>query len=57
VLFGPNFAIFDIVGKINSSKPKKVWELEEVTVGPWSYLDVDQLQKIAAPHSVGTRRL
>jgi hypothetical protein len=56
VLFWPNFAIFDIVGKSISQKIK-VWELKEVTIGSWSYLVVDQPQKITAPHSMGARRL
>jgi hypothetical protein len=55
-VFSPNFAVFDIVGKINSQKIK-VWELEEVTIESWSYLVVDQPQKISAPHSLGSRRL
>jgi hypothetical protein len=54
--FGPNFAVFDIVGK-SISQNIKVWEFKEVTVGSWSYLVVDQLQKIAIPHSMGARRL
>jgi hypothetical protein len=55
-VFLPNFAVFDIVGKINFSK-KNVWEFKEVIVGSWSYLVVDQPQKIAALHSMGARRL
>jgi hypothetical protein len=39
------------------SQKIKVWEFKEVTVGSWSYLVVDQPQKIAAPHSMGVRRL
>jgi hypothetical protein len=39
------------------SQKIKVWEFKEVTVGSWSYLVVDQPQKIAAPHSMGARRL
>jgi hypothetical protein len=35
----------------------KVWKFKEVAVGSWSYLVVDQPQKIAAPHSLGARRL
>jgi hypothetical protein len=56
VVFLPNFAVFDIVGKINFSKIK-VWDLKKVTVGSWSYFVEDQLQKIAAPHSLGSMRL
>jgi hypothetical protein len=56
VFSGPNSTIFDIVGKINFSK-NKVWDLKKVTVGSWSYLVIDQPQKIAAPHSMGARRL
>jgi hypothetical protein len=37
--------------------PKKVRELEEVTVGSWSYLVEHQPPKITAPHSMGFRRL
>jgi hypothetical protein len=39
------------------SLPKKVWELEEVTVGSSSYLVEYQPPKITAPHSIGSRRL
>jgi hypothetical protein len=39
------------------SLPEKVWELEEVTVGSWSYLVEHQPQKITPPHSMGSRRL
>jgi hypothetical protein len=39
------------------SLPKKVWELEEVTIGSWSYLVEHQPPKITAPHSMGSRRL
>jgi hypothetical protein len=56
VLFLPNSAVFDIVGKINFSKNKK-WDLKKVTIGSWSYLVGNQPQKIAAPHSMGSMRL
>jgi hypothetical protein len=39
------------------SQKIKVWEFEEVTIGSWSYLVVDQPQKIATPHSREARRL
>jgi hypothetical protein len=39
------------------SQKIKVWEFKEVTVGSWSYFVVDQAQKIAAPHSMGAKRL
>jgi hypothetical protein len=56
VFFLPNSAIFDIIEKLISQKIK-VWEFKEVSIGSWSYLVVDQPQKIAAPHSMGARRL
>jgi hypothetical protein len=39
------------------SLPKKVWELEEVTLGSWSYLVEHQPPKTTAPHSMGSRKL
>jgi len=36
---------------------EKVWELEEVTGGPWSYLVEHQPPQITTPHSRGSRRL
>jgi hypothetical protein len=39
------------------SQKIKGWEFKEVTVGSWSYPFVVQPQKIAAPHSMGARRL
>jgi hypothetical protein len=39
------------------SQKLKIWEFKEVIVGSWSYLVVDQPQKIAAPHSMGSTRL
>jgi hypothetical protein len=39
------------------SLPKKVWELEEVIVGSWSYLVKHQPPKIIASHSMGSKRL
>jgi hypothetical protein len=56
VFFLPNFAVFDIVGKINFPKII-VWEFKEVTIGSSSYLIGNQPQKITAPHSMGSRRL
>jgi hypothetical protein len=43
-VFLPNFATFDIVGKLISQKIK-VWEFKEVTIGSWSYLLVAQFSK------------
>jgi hypothetical protein len=56
VFFWPNFAIFDLVGKISSQKIK-VWEFKKITVGSQSYLVRNQPQTIAAPHSMRSRRL
>jgi hypothetical protein len=39
------------------SQKIKVLEFKEEIVGSWIYLVVDQPQKIAAPHSMGARRL
>jgi hypothetical protein len=39
------------------SQKIQVWEFEEVTIGSWSYLVVDQPQKIEPPHSMGAGRL
>jgi hypothetical protein len=33
------------------------WNLEEVTIGSWSYLVEHQSPKITAPHSMGSKRL
>jgi hypothetical protein len=56
MFFLPNSAVFDIVGNINFSK-NKIWDFKKVIVGSWSYLVVDQPQKIVAPHSLGSMRL
>ena len=56
MLFWPISAVSDLVGGIYFST-KKVWELEEVIVGSWSYLVEHQPPKITAPHSMGSRRL
>jgi hypothetical protein len=56
VLFGPNSAVFDKVGKKKFSKIK-VWDFNEVIVGSWSYPIRNQPQKGAAPHSIEPRRL
>jgi hypothetical protein len=57
VIFLPHSTIFDVlVGKINFSK-KMIREFKEVTIGSWSYLIGNQPQKIAAPHSMGSRDL
>jgi hypothetical protein len=56
VFFLPNFAVFDIVWKNNSQKIK-VWKFKEVIEGSWSYLIVVELQKLAIPHSMGSKRL
>jgi hypothetical protein len=54
VFFLPRFAIFNIVG---FSQKIKVWNFKKMTVGSWSYFVVNQPHKIAAPHSMGARRL
>jgi hypothetical protein len=56
MFFWPNLAVFDIVGKTNFYK-NKVWKFKEVLIGSWSYLVLDQLQKIVAPRSMQARRL
>jgi hypothetical protein len=56
VFFWP-ICSFDIVGKINFSKKIKVSEFKEVTIGSWSYFVGNQPQKIAALHSMGSKRL
>jgi hypothetical protein len=55
-VFLPISAVSDLLGGIHFSTKKK-WELEEVTVGSWSYLVEHQPPKIIAPHSMGFRRL
>jgi hypothetical protein len=39
------------------SQKSKVKKFKEVTIGSYSYLVVDQPQKIAAPHSMEAKRL
>jgi hypothetical protein len=55
-VFWPISVVSDLVGGIHFST-KEVWELEEVTLGSWSYLVENQPPKITSPHSMVSRRL